>query len=329
MTTNIIIIIIIIIIIMIIIIMIIMIMIILIIIPKNWKVYKGSSLLFCILNLPHFFGGESNLPSSKPSRPSWPGRGRCEARRVSSANPARSPLDTHTVDGRNPAPVEVGSWSQYLWCRISAINSTIHGTTGCCIYIYIFIILFCFFAPSKNHLRQHNGRWQIGSLRQRHLMGEMYWVGNSKVRGGNSKVGVGYFTGKWPGKHRNSCSNWSICLTGGSPEKSLSPSFTNQILCMDFVVEICVCVFLKLVLATSLHQFAILKNGLWLWGTIFPTRVVWSETLRDYDFWRNMSIDSAKFNIHPMPWTVEPKVRFWWVLVVSSINKEVTLDLWE
>ena len=36
-----------------------------------------------------------------------------------------------TVDGRNPAPVEVGSLSHYLqgfihlrWCRISCINST-------------------------------------------------------------------------------------------------------------------------------------------------------------------------------------------------------------
>ena len=41
----------------------------------------------------------------------------------------------HTVDGWNPAPVEVGSLSHYLlgfihprWCRISAINSRIHGT---------------------------------------------------------------------------------------------------------------------------------------------------------------------------------------------------------
>ena len=39
----------------------------------------------------------------------------------------------NTVDGRNPAPVEVGSLSHYLqgflhprWCRISSINSMIH-----------------------------------------------------------------------------------------------------------------------------------------------------------------------------------------------------------
>ena len=39
----------------------------------------------------------------------------------------------HTVDGWNPAPVEVGSLSHYLqgfiypnWCRISAINSIVH-----------------------------------------------------------------------------------------------------------------------------------------------------------------------------------------------------------
>ena len=146
--------------------------------------------------------------------------------------------------------------------------------TGCCTYIVLF------FRSLKKHLRQHNGRWQIGSLRQRHLMGEMNGV-DSRVGVGNSKVGVGYFTGKWPGKHRNSCSNCSICLTGGSPEKSLSPSFTNQILCMDFVVKICVCFSKELVLAISFAQGAILKNGLWLWGTIFPTRVVWSETLRD------------------------------------------------
>lgn len=52
-----------------------------------------------------------------------------------------------------------------------------------------------------------------------------------------------------------------ICLTGGSPETSPSPSFTNQILCMDFVVKIC-CFFLKLLLAISFAQGAILKNGL-------------------------------------------------------------------
>ena len=41
-------------------------------------------------------------------------------------------LHSHTVDGWNPAPVEVGSLSSYLqgfihprWCRISAINSII------------------------------------------------------------------------------------------------------------------------------------------------------------------------------------------------------------
>ena len=119
--------------------------------------------------------------------------------------------------------------------------------TGCCTYIVLF------FRSLKKHLRQHNGRWQIRSLRQRHLMGEMNGV-DSRVGVGNSKVGVGYFTGKWPGKHRNSCSNCSICLTGGSPEKSLSPSFTNQILCMDFVVKICVCFSKELVLAISFAQ---------------------------------------------------------------------------
>ena len=40
------------------------------------------------------------------------------------------PIRKGTVDGRNPAPVEVGSLSHYLqgfihprWCRISSINS--------------------------------------------------------------------------------------------------------------------------------------------------------------------------------------------------------------
>ena len=53
-----------------------------------------------------------------------------------------------------------------------------------------------------------------------------------------------------------------ICLTGGSPEKSPSPSFTNQILCMDFVVKIGVFSVKELVLAISFAQGAILKNGL-------------------------------------------------------------------
>ena len=44
----------------------------------------------------------------------------------------------HTVDGRNPAPVEVGSLSQCLqgfthprWCRISSIDSMELEVEGC------------------------------------------------------------------------------------------------------------------------------------------------------------------------------------------------------
>ena len=55
-----------------------------------------------------------NLNSSNPNR----------------KNTHKTKNENYTVDGRNPAPVEVGSLSHYLqgfihprWCRISSINS--------------------------------------------------------------------------------------------------------------------------------------------------------------------------------------------------------------
>ena len=60
----------------------------------------------------------------------------------------------HTVDGWNPAPVEVGSLSHYLqgllhprWCRISAINSRIQSFN-----LFISILFISFLHPDSSSL---------------------------------------------------------------------------------------------------------------------------------------------------------------------------------